>query len=497
VPAESAPKGAPLVIAVEVEGGLAIPRDAFAKVVPAAAELYNAAGEVVARTEPLAVRDQAVFVPIAAAQRREVSSVRLRAASGVAWIALIHRPTEILDLAQSSKQVKLKEALSGLGGNTEDLGKLIATIERVIFDEPEAAAGDRRTRSAKAQEDPRRGRERPESLEVELDAQKKRPLRRILETGDLAYLLDALLRQLGIGLERSEASIDDKGRSEEEQVSQDDSDEPPQPRPEIDDVDVAKLCRGKVRRVVSRIGQQLARAAEAKSKSATILLQLVAVLALLRELRTIEKNPRWLKIHETLVDPDALEQLYLDVLAYLFGRKYQLYEAITTTLGDERFDELARMKGLLIWLAWECGVKLDERFSIAEAPEDVEQRVQDKAALLEFALIMQADTLARVEASESITRTATSGRAGAGAAWLAQYSRWADRIEGVVRKLESGVGVKRGSLHCGDLAVITTVVPPRPRVVAGVSSDRVTLVDFGEDSTTISYQPSRVERVAV
>jgi hypothetical protein len=413
------------------------------------------------------------------------------------WLALIHRPSAIRDLAQSSKQAKLKEALTGLGGNTENLGKLIATIESVIFDEPEAAAGASRARSGKFNEDSSKGRARPDSLEIQLDAQTNPPLRRILETGDLAYLLDALLRQLGIGLERREASIDDKGRSEEEQVNQDDSDEPPQPKAEADDAAVAKLCRGKVRRVVSRIGQQLERAAEGKSKRPTIFLQLIAVLALLRELRTIEKNPRWVKIHETLVNLDDLEQLYWDVLSYLFGRKYQLYDAITTTLGDERFDELARMKGLLIWLAWECGVKLDERFSIAEEPEDVERRVQDKAALLEFALIMQSDALARGEASESITRTASSGRAGAGAAWLAQYSRWADRVEAVVRVLQTPGGTKRGPLHCGDLAVITTVDSPRPRVVAGVSNDRVALVDFGEDSGTISYQPNRVEGVAV
>jgi len=423
--------------------------------------------------------------------------MRLRAASGVTWVALFHRPVAIRNLAQSSKQAKLKEALSGLGGNTENLGKLIATIEKVIFEEPEATPGGSQRRRVKGKEDPNKGRERPDSLEVPLDTQKKRPLRRILETGDLAYLLDALLRQLGIGLERREASIDDMGRSEEEQVSQDDADELPQPKVAADDAAVAKLCRGKVRRVISRLGQQLERAAEVKSKSPTILLQLVAVLALLRELRTIEKNPRWLKIHETLVNSDDLEQLLSDVLAYLFGRKYQLYEAIVTALGDERFDELARMKGLLIWLAWECDVRLDERFSIAEDPEDVERRIQDKAALLEFAMILQNDPIAQGEAAESIARSTSSGRAGAGAAWLAQYSHWAQRVERVVQKVMVARDLKVEHLNCGDIAVVTSISPLRPRVVAQVTSDHVALVDFAEESASISFQPGRVARIAI
>ena len=500
IPIQQGPAGPRLVVAAEVEDGLAIPKVAFAGATPEVAELYAKTGEMLARTEALKTHEGNVLIPISGTARRDASRVLLRAASGVEWLALIHRTAAIRNLAQSGKQTKLKEALSGLGGNTENLGKLIATIESVIFEEPEVARSAGRAKGNTAKENQDKGSERPGSLEISIDSQRKRPHRRIREDGDLAYLLDALLRQLGVGLERQQASVDGKGRTEQEQVGQDDAEEPPEPTPAADDAAIAEFCRSKVRRVVARLAKQLDKVAEGKSTSPTILLQLVAVLALLRELRAIEKNPRWHKIHESLVNRDDLDKLLVDILAYLFSKKYQLYKAITSALGDERFDELARMKGLLIWLAWECDVNLSERFSTAEEPKEVERRVQDKAALLEFAMIVQGDSLAQAEAAESIMRAATSGRATTGAAWLAVYSRWADRVTDAVRKLQDMTTMKIGPLRSGDLAVITTTTPLRPRVVASATSQQVSLVDFGKKRTTcttINYEPNRVARVQV
>lgn len=154
------------------------------------------------------------------------------------------------------------------------------------------------------------------------------------------------------------------------------------------------------------------------------------------------------------------------------------------------------MKGLLIWLAWDCHVNLDDRMSMSEEPEDVERRIYDKAALLEFALMLRGDSIAQTEASASILQVAHGGAVTVGAGWLAKYSHWADRIV----KLLDGPTAKysdRDRLLPGDLALITTLKPPRFRVVWSVANDRVSLVDFGEEDRSMEFLRDRVVRVSI
>lgn len=493
----STERGARILIVAVTEGGFTIPVSALegAKLVLVTATGLQ--GETLAKIGKFSIGTDTIFIPVPTSICRLTAFLVVKVSSGAEWLALVHHSEEIRDLSRSSKQTQLRAALSGLGSNTENVAKLIATIEKVIFDEPPVSvtgggASTRRSKQKKSSNGP----QRPESLATTMDAVKTQRHRRILETGDLAYLLDALFRQLGIGLVREEATLDDKGRSEEEQVDKDDADDTPKAAPTIDDTALAKLCRGKVSRLVDRLGRQMEQAARATSHNPIVLLQLVAVLAILRELRSVEKNARWLRIRETLVDRRSLETLLEDVLAYLFGRKYQLYQAIVDTLADERFDELARMKGLLIWLAWECDVNIDDRFSIKEDPDDVGRRLHDKAALLEFAMMLKGDPLAQSEASASILRIAVGGRAIAGTAWLAKYSQWADRVAKLSEDVLTSSYEKDASLRRGDLAVVNTLRPIRLRVVAEVTRNRVVLVDFGEERGSVTFLPDRVVRIA-
>ena len=180
----------------------------------------------------------------------------------------------------------------------------------------------------------------------------------------------------------------------------------------MDDFAIAKLYRGKVRRLVGRMVKQMQQAAQRAEKGPTILIQLVAVLAIARTLSLVGRMPRWVSIRESLVnqDQDDEELLPNEILTNLFGRGFQLYQAITTTLGDERFDEFARLKGVLIWLAWDCDVRLDEQFDMKEEPEDVRQRLNEKAALLEFARMLKGDAIAQNEAANSIVQTVSGER---------------------------------------------------------------------------------------
>jgi hypothetical protein len=488
-------------VATVTDKGFAIPSSVFQGVTPVRIQLMGPGNEVLLVTKDSGVEDESFLIkaPTDVCARTIVLAVRL--SNGADWIGFVHQTSGIRDLSRSTKQVQLRAALSELGSDTADLGRLISAIEKVIFDEPELVMSGRGGGKPGSKEGEKQEPRRPDSLGTSLETEKARRHRRILESGDLAYLLDVLLRQLGVGLERRDSGIDEKGRTEEEQVGQDDDEKEKEkerdrePELKIDDAELAKLCRGKVSRLVTRIARQMEQAATKKSRSPTVLLQLVAVLALLRELRAIERHPRWARTHERLAGEEDLLRLLDDVLGYLFGRSYRLYEAITSAMSDERFDELARMKGLLIWLAWECRIGLDDRFSIQEELGDVEKRVHDKAALLEFALMLRGDLLAQSEAATSVLRVTHGGAAAAASAWLAKYDKWSSRIAGLL----DGVQPKydpRVTLKPGDLAVVTAQQPPRLRVVSAAGPDRVSLVDFGEEKLTISFVRDRVARVA-
>jgi len=309
----------------------------------------------------------------------------------------------------------------------------------------------------------------------------------------LGYLFDVLIRRLGIGLERSTDVVDGQGRSEEELLGQDDEKESrhDQVATQLDIAAIAKLVRNKAAKLVHRMGAQMKLAAAQKSADPAVLLQLTAVVALLREMRMVEKLPKWREAHERLVSSECEEELLFEVLTYLFGRRYRLFHAIVASLQDERYEELARLKGLLIWLSWDCDVSLDERYGYAEEPENVERRVTDKAVLLEFAQILVGDPLAQEEARNSIlTSTGTREQLGAGR-WLLNYLRFSELVEQRLASMHKQDRPRR-KVQLGALAILPRAQDARLRVVSEVADSNIALVDFCEDDYKIRYEKGSV-----
>lgn len=236
---------------------------------------------------------------------------------------------------------------------------------------------------------------------------------------------------------------------------------------------------------------QMKQAAERKSAAPVILLQLTAVLAMIRELRHVEKLPKWREAHQELVSQEFEEELLDGVLTYLFGRRFQLYRAIVESLGDERYEELARLKGLLVWLSWDCHIALDERFGYSEEPEDVERRVEDKAILLEFAQILLGDPLAREEATNSILQGSRAGEQPVAGRWLQNYFRFSERVEKCLGLAKKG-GLSQTKAEPGTLAVLPSIPGLRLRVVSEVADSNIALVDFSEHDRKIRFEKNRV-----
>jgi len=499
---ESGKRDAPLVVANAVEEGLTIPIAALKSHRPRSATVFDSFGEILIDRVVPVVKGQGLLIQVSGEARPLASMIVLKCSDDFELRALVHQTQAVQELMRSGKQAQLRASLAGLSSGTGDLVKVIAAVEKVIFDEPEIENTPRRQSprkrpGGKDDEEPTK----PESLAGRMqDQRKRRAHRRLLESGDLAYLLDVLIRRLGVGLERDLPDRDEKGRSEEELVGADDSVDHQPEYEEMDDSDIAQLCRGKARRLVGRMVKQMEQAAQRAEKRPTVLIQLVAVLAIIRELRLVERMSRWANIREPLVnhddENDDEETLLTAILTNLFGRGYQLYQAITTALGDERFDELARLKGLLIWLAWDCDVQLDERFGFKEEPDDVQERLRDKAALLEFAQMLKGDSVAQDEASNSILQTVQGGAATVATRWVTGYFGWADRISRTPIPAAAVKGKQSMVVGIGDLAVVPTEPVPKLRVVSAVTGPYVSLFDFGEEDSAIQYLKDRVVKVA-
>jgi hypothetical protein len=110
------------------------------------------------------------------------------------------------------------------------------------------------------------------------DMKQRHARHRILQPGsDLAYLLDVLFRELRV--DSTAQDVDEHGRSEEEQIGKDDEETPKPVR--TADAALAKLCRGKVSRLVRRAIDYVDAAAESTDKHRwfSALVKLAAALA--------------------------------------------------------------------------------------------------------------------------------------------------------------------------------------------------------------------------
>lgn len=481
------------VVACESDLGFEVPRAAF-RSVPLRCMAKTSDGNAVELVIPVQTAGEALVIAANRQLRRDTQRLLFELNDGNAVEAIVHHTKEIEDLARSTKQAQFRAALQGFSTGSADIAKLVSAVEKVIFDDAEGVAAEissrGRAESAASRPEDMQSNMKPETLAVAMeDTKEAKRHRRLLKSTDLGYLLDVLIHRLGIGLSQAEPALDNHGRSEEGQIDQDDEDATEPDHKGIDDMELAKLCRRKLRKLIARMKAQMDQADGDMTSTPTVLVQLVAVLAVVRELRTIERHDRWRRARAELVDSDDEDDLLKHVLRSFFGRRHDLYAKIVTTLGTDRFDEIARLKGLLMWLTWDCGITLDHRFGIAEHREDVEDRLWSKAALLELVQILSGDSISLEEARSSILSVANAGEHQAAIRWIEECEAWSREVEKALDRMrESNIAAVRPK-QIGVLAFANAVSRQRLRVVSSVSDGSVTLFDFYQE---IQYRPDRV-----
>ncbi|MFE8597794.1 hypothetical protein [Archangium violaceum] len=408
-------------------------------------------------------------------------------------LVVVHRTEDIAKNLGGDTRKALRQALGTLEEDPTQLEALLKLTEKVIFDSDDVV----RTTPLRPTTGPGTDEEAapaPASLALEAAGRKSSSRRaRSLASGDIVVLLDALMRRLGEGLTTTSSP---RLRSEEEEIGADDEEGGELAREAPDFEVLAKACRGKVRRLIKRMQEQFELAA-APDRARRGIVQLAAVLGVIRTLRFVEQRPEWKRIDRELVDrTDEWNLLQVAAIAVAWGPDALAPRAVAEA-GGEGFAELSMVVGLLAWLAWdvETDISVASQRSGLEGLEDQQWYAVQLLAALSSWLVD--DDAAWTILEESITRTPRFRVDGE--RWSAVHRAALETFALVALTPDEHRQTARRVMP-GDLVVLSARESPRVRVVLDErqGSDGSKVVVLAPDATDgeRSFLASRVVTLA-
>lgn len=398
---------------------------------------------------------------------------------------MIHHKDAILASSKSSKQTQIRTALLQLGSSEADISIVIASVEKVIFSddvhrEVTRSIQERNSDNSDSQF------KLPETLAVSVvDLPKNKKKQSILKSGDLAYLLDILIRKLGEGLDVNPISTDPKQRTEEEQIGADDDtteeDESKQATTTLTDQQIAVAVASRARELIKKMLARLEQALIEKDFQVTAVFQLIAVIGLIRELRHLDSRPRWKMTGKPLVSVTDREKLFNQSLKYLLGKSQLLYKVESPH--DSPTDEGFRLKILLLWLSWDLGYEISNQVTRLWEKADRDSQLQKNAFFAELLPPLIKDEETKSELNKSIFHTMKQTPKAKISAdnWIDKHWKFAQEW--------MNLGKSENSIKIGDFCVVPNLIE-RPRVVLEIPNGNVSIWDFDRIR---QFEPSRVK----
>lgn len=376
-------------------------------------------------------------------------------------LIVVHRPEDIAKNLGGDTSQGLRQALGALEEDPTQLEALLKLTEKVIFDSDDVV----RTTPLRPTTGPN-GRQEPEpapaSLALEAAGRKNSSRRtRSLASGDIVVLLDALMRRLGEGLPTKASP---QRRSEEEEIGADEEEggEPARKLPDYEAL--AKACRGKTRHLIKRMEGQF-ELATVPGQARRGIVQLAAVLGVIRALRFVEQRPEWKRLQQELVDRDAEWNLLQSAaIAVAWGPNPLATQAVAET-GGEGFVELSMVFSLLAWLSWDVGTDIRIaalRGGLEGLNDEQWYAVQLLAALCPW---LTEDESAWDLLDESVARTPRFHVDGK--QWVSVHRRALERLALVLR-MPTGYRQTGQRVKPGDLVILGSREVPRVRVALDV-----------------------------
>ncbi|QIM47940.1 hypothetical protein G9Q38_01470 [Pusillimonas sp. DMV24BSW_D] len=392
--------------------------------------------------------------------------------------AMIAHPN-LLTTATQSAHRQVRDALGALDPSGETISEMLKAVEDAIFEPAaeEEVQNEVRSRRGSAQAGTASG-GRPDTLEISVsELRQARKRRRLVESADIVTLIDLLSRKIGQELQTpSIVPVDRSGRTEEEQVNQDDDPEQLDDTPyvasqaqAIQDAEVARRVARKVTNLIKRMLLKLAEADQPDTK-ARALVQLIAVISLVKELVRIERLPRWRMAREFLVYEADRRRLLDESMRCLFSSRTRLISTLTDDT-DSESEEAIQLRVLLLWLAWSIGDKVPESSVEAFDPSGRNEQLRAKAMFLSLAPPVAGDDAASDELRRYTAATLRPNPLDAARAdrWIRltnEFGRYWNRELSDAPRIEIG-----GCCIVGDGSY--------PRVVAEVHNELVGFWDFG------------------
>jgi len=487
----------PSALAVEVQAGFSIPCPGMPLTSIQDVQCLNEHLDLLSTVSQVSLGHEGLTIPCEPGVRSAVRYLVVHFGNGLELFALVHHTYTIENRARSDRQAQFREAFATISSDNPDLVRLMGIIEKIIFDDeaPLIARQSRKGKSSEERQD--EGSRELGPFAVRLDdtnKQRSNTYRRLVEAGDLGHILDVLIHHLGVGLWSTGQPVDAYGRSEEEQIGADDEAPPEVPAM----ADLIPLCHRKVRTLITRMLNKLAQAAQQDAHRIAALVQLVAVLAMVRELRSLDHKAPWVPKGETLVPPKERQRLFHGALAHVFGRqdrgkKERLFDAALREIDHEPAEEIARLHGLLVWLAWDSDVALREIHDLRLSWEERQQRTYDKARLLAIVPHTAVDPVAIQEARDSILHATRVTQHQQASNWLRVNLEWGQKITHHVTCLSDVRGASEAP-EIGDTALAPDALP---RIVTRATGRSIWLCDLNEKEPEIGYLTSRVTKLPV
>lgn len=322
---------------------------------------------------------------------------------------------EIEAISAKGTKKKFRDALGSLNTDSPELKVFFQCLDNIIFgskDETPKSVSQRTSIKDNGNEN------EGASLVVEwsgVSSNIKGKNKRLRASDDLTSLLDAFVYGLGSeAVETSAFSAEDKfGRNEEELVGSDDDDieddiEDTLPTDDgMSDDEKIALCHRRIKTITNKMCKSLDQLGKKKVTHLELLPTLLAVVSLLKELNQRSRQFDWIQKEFQILPFEALDKLFAKICECWWGSNYGLphHNEGDIAIIDE-VDELVRLRGLLVWLAWYVDIAYEPGTRFSEERDERDTRLWMNAVYILLAQItagdeMIAEEAARICASEN------------------------------------------------------------------------------------------------
>ena len=341
------------------------------------------------------------------------------------FTGLIQNVKQIEGLSRTGSQRKFNEALASLTTGMPNLEHFVECIKDIIKIS-DKVAGVKATLIAAHKNPNKTDKEQKDGAELsialgEVIEREQLQKHRLRGSDDLGYLLDVLLYNLrdegSSSLDAAMEERDAMGRSEEEQVDADDDDNHLQPQhnitpeknhPAPSDRNPLDICHYKVGSLVSTACDKLNALKNDGLEYDLSVVIMAGILSALRLLRGLDSKVPWIGAGQTAVPQKELSKLFYKISEVLYDGDKSIiclggkYSHLTDT------DEFARLKGLIIWLAWESGIALKVKKPFNESSEERSFRLSVNRHYVATAQLIAGDDDVISEARQSIGQFSSS-----------------------------------------------------------------------------------------